>query len=190
MNAWAAHNHALVVVAVALYRLYYLFVVAVLVWLFLRDPASYRQARRVLVAMIVLGLVVFWAFPVSPPRFALPGIVDVVADHDILPVHHSLDQTSGANFTSFPSLHVGWSAWCAYATWSACRRTYRRAALLPWLFPLLMTAVVWTTGNHYVLDVVGSAGLLLAGIAATNGWARLAERGQRVRHHWRRGARR
>lgn len=176
VNAWLAGRPALIVVAVAFYRLYYLPLVAVLVWLFLRHSGSYRRARRVLVAMTGVALVMFWTFPVSPPRFALAGIVDLVADHDILSGHHALDRTSGANFTAFPSMHVGWSAWCAYAVWSATRRAHPRAALLAWLFPLLMTAVVWTTGNHYVLDVVGSGGLLLAAIAMANGWARLADR--------------
>ena len=173
VNSWLAGRPALIDVAVAFYRLYYLPLLGVLVWLLLRHPGVYRHARRALVAMTVLALVVFWTFPVSPPRFALPGIVDIVADHDLLSVDHALDRTNGANFTAFPSLHVGWSAWCAYAVWATCRRTHPRAALLSWLFPLLMTAVVWTTGNHYVLDVIGSVVLLLAGIAAANGWARL-----------------
>ncbi len=179
VNGWLAGHHALLTGAVVVYRLYYLPLVAVLVWLFLRHPGSYRRARRVLIIMTFLALIVFWAFPVSPPRFALTGIVDVVAEHDIVSVRQALDRTSGANFTAFPSLHVGWSAWCAYAAWSACRRAHPRAALLAWTFPLLMTAVVWTTGNHYVLDVLGSAGLLLAGIAAATGLARLVDRVRR-----------
>ena len=181
VNSWLAGHHALVEVAVGFYRLYYVPVLASLVWLFLRHPGNYREARRVLIAMTGVALAVFWAFPVSPPRFALAGIVDVVADHDIFSVHAALDRTSGANFTAFPSLHVGWSAWCAYAVWSASRRDHPRAALLIWVFPLLLTTVVWTTGNHYVLDVVGSAVLLLAGIAAENGWGRVADRVRRCR---------
>lgn len=176
VNEWLAGRHALAVVAVAFYRLYYFSLLAVLVWLFVRNPGNYRRVRRVLVAMTVAALFVFWVFPVSPPRFGLTGIVDIVADHDIVSTTHALDRTNGANYTAFPSLHVGWSAWWAYAVWSACRRAHPRVALLSWLFPLLMTAVVWTTGNHYVVDVVGSGGLLLTGVAMAHGWARLADR--------------
>jgi hypothetical protein len=175
VNAWLAGHHAVTVAAVAFYRLYYLPLLAVLVWLFVRHPDNYRRVRRVLVAMTVTALLVFWALPVAPPRFALAGIIDIVARYDIMSARHTLDRTSGANYTAFPSLHVGWSAWCAYAVWSVCRRAHPRAALLAWLFPLLMTAVVWATGNHYVLDVVGSAGLLLVGLALANGWTRVAE---------------
>ena len=59
---------------------------------------------------------------------------------------------------------MGWSAWCAYAVWVALRTTHPRLVLLAWGFPLVMTAVVFTTGNHYVLDVVGSAALLAIAI--------------------------
>lgn len=126
--------------------------------------------------MTGLALLIFWAFPLSPPRFALSGIVDIVAAHDLFSVDQALDRTRGANFTAFPSLHVGWSAWCGDAVWLACHRAHPRAALLVWVFPLLMATVVLTTGNHYVLDVVGSAGLLLAGIAVGRGWAHVADR--------------
>jgi hypothetical protein len=74
-----------------------------------------------------------------------------------------------------PSVHVALSAWCAYAVWSALRTSHARLALLAWLFPLAMTAVVFATANHYVLDVVGSAVLLIASIAAASAWGRVAE---------------
>lgn len=32
--------------------------------------------------MAPLALLVFWLLPMSPPRFALPGIVDLLAEHD------------------------------------------------------------------------------------------------------------
>lgn len=64
------------------------------------------------------------------------------------------------HFSAMPSMHVALAAWCAYAVWSALRERHPRAAWLAWLFPELMTAVVFTTGNHYVLDVVGSTVLL------------------------------
>jgi hypothetical protein len=58
--------------------------------------------------------------------------------------------------------------WCAYAVWSALRGTHPRLALLPWLYPLVMAAVVIATGNHYVLDIAGSAVLLIAAVAVAS----------------------
>jgi membrane-associated phospholipid phosphatase len=126
--------------------------------------------------MIALVLPVFWALPMSPPRFALPGVVDIVAEYDILGSHASRGIGNGQNlYSAMPSLHVGWSAWCAYAVWSALRASHPRLALLSWVFPLVMAADVLVTGNHYVLDIVGSGVLLVLSIAAVSVWGRLAE---------------
>ncbi|MFG6200361.1 phosphatase PAP2 family protein [Nonomuraea sp. JJY05] len=44
------------------------------------------------------------------------------------------------------------------------------------IFPLGMAAVVLITGNHYVLDIAGSAVLLIVSIAVVSAWDHLAER--------------
>lgn len=176
MNSWLAGQLFLSHAAVYVYRLYYVAVIGVLLWLFLRHADAFRRARRTLVAMTVLVLPVYWAAPMSPPRFALPGVVDVVATYDILGFA-SRDLSSGQNhFSAMPSMHVGWSLWCAYAVWSALRAAFPRAALLPWAFPLLMIAIVLATGNHYVLDVVGSVVLVAVSVAVAAAWGRLAGR--------------
>ncbi|WP_228003995.1 phosphatase PAP2 family protein [Amycolatopsis sp. YIM 10] len=165
-NRWLVEHPALIQPAVLYYRLYYVVLIGVLVWVFLRHTEVYLKARRTLIAMAVLVLPVFWAVPMSPPRFALPGVVDIIAEHDIFGEHSARALESGKNvFSAMPSMHVGWSLWCAYAAWLALRASRPRLALLPWLFPLGMIAVVFTTGNHYVLDVVGSVVLLLISIA-------------------------
>ncbi|MCR6482905.1 phosphatase PAP2 family protein [Amycolatopsis sp. OK19-0408] len=168
-NAWLAANPLLAHLAVYLYRLYYVAVAGTLLWVFLRHPAVYRKVRRTMVAMMVLVLPVYWAAPMSPPRFALPGAVDIVARYDIVAME---SWTHPTHYTAMPSMHVGWSLWCAYAVWSALRAAHPRLALLPWLFPALMTADVLTTGNHYVLDVVGSVALLATSIGAASLWGR------------------
>ncbi|KAA2261051.1 phosphatase PAP2 family protein [Solihabitans fulvus] len=167
-NAWLAGHPALIPPAVYCYRLYYAALLGVLLWVFVRHAEVYLRVRRTLVAMSLLVLPVFWAVPMSPPRFALPGIVDIVAEHDLWGRHDTRDLGNGQNnFSAMPSMHVGWSLWCAYAVWSALRAAHPRAALLAWLFPLVMTAVVITTGNHYVLDVVGSAVLLALAVGVS-----------------------
>ncbi|MEV6825964.1 phosphatase PAP2 family protein [Amycolatopsis sp. NPDC051102] len=170
VNTWLAGHPVLGHLAVYLYRLYYVVVAGVLLWVFVRRPGVYRKVRRTMVAMMALVLAVYWAVPMSPPRFALPGAVDVVARYDLL---HQESWTHPSHYTAMPSMHVGWALWCAYAGWTALRSAHPRLALLPWLFPLLMVAVVLTTGNHYVFDVVGSVVLLAVSVAAAAGWGRL-----------------
>ncbi|SDX56892.1 PAP2 superfamily protein [Amycolatopsis xylanica] len=171
-NACLAAHPVLSHLAVYLYRLYYVAIIGVLLWVFLRHAEVYRQVRRTLVAMTVLVLPVYWAVPMSPPRFALTGTVDIVALYDIFG-NTSRDIGNGQNhFSAMPSLHVGWALWCAYAGWSALRATHPRWALLPWIFPVLMTADVLATGNHYVLDVAGSVVLVAVSIAVASLWRR------------------
>ncbi len=171
-NQWLTGHQALIPAAVLYYRLYYIVLLGAVIWVYLWHTEIYLRIRRTFVAMTGLALLVYWAFPLSPPRFALPGTVDTVAGHDILAAS-TRDMSNGANFTAMPSIHVGWSAWCAYAVWSALRASHPRGALLAWLFPLVMVGVVLATASHYVLDVLGSGLLLVASIGASAGWARL-----------------
>ncbi|MGW5744177.1 phosphatase PAP2 family protein [Amycolatopsis sp. NPDC003861] len=171
VNAWLAGQPVLAHLAVYLYRLYYLVVAGVLLWVFVRHAGSYRHVRRTMVAMMALVLPVYWAVPMSPPRFALPGAVDIVARYDFLAVE---SWTRPTHHTAMPSMHVGWSLWCAYAVWTVLRATHPRLALLAWLFPALMVADVFATGNHYVLDVAGSVALLTVAVLAAKLWERLS----------------
>jgi PAP2 superfamily. len=177
VNRWLVEHPAVIKPAVYYYRLYYIVIVGVLVWVFVRHPGDYVRVRRVLVVMALLALPVFWALPMSPPRFAVPGVVDIVAEHDILGGEASHTITAGRNlYSAMPSMHTAWSLWCGYAAWYALRARHPRLAPLPWLFPLGMAAVVLATGNHYLLDVAGSVTLLLVSIAVASAWDRLAAR--------------
>ena len=181
-NGWLAGHLALSHLAVYLYRLYYAVVVGILLWVFIRHAGVYRKVRRTMVAMTVLVLPVYWAAPMSPPRFALPGAVDIVARYDILDQASRESWTSPSHYTAMPSLHVGWSLWCAYAVWSAFRDTHPRLALVSWLFPLLMAADVLATGNHYVLDIAASVALLAVSIVAASMWGCLVARRRHARY--------
>lgn len=175
-NRWLTEHPALIAPSAYYYRLYYAVVIGVLVWTYLRHREFYPMARRTLVAMTVLVLPVYWAVPMSPPRLALPGITDIMAKHDVLGGLLASDPETRNNYSAMPSMHVGFSLWCAFAVWCALRPAHPRLALLAWLFPAGMIAVVFVTGNHYVLDVVGSVVLLSAAIGVAWLCGRLSSR--------------
>jgi len=130
-NHWLAGSPVLTQVAVWCYRLYYIPLAGVLLWVLFLYPEQYRRVRVTLIVMAAVALLLFWLLPMSPPRLAMPGIVDVVAQHDVL-TGASRDLSSGQNhFSAFPSLHVGWSALCAYGAWRAIRGTHPRMACWP-----------------------------------------------------------
>lgn len=173
-NGWLAGNLVFGHLAVYLYRLYYVVIAGVLLWVFIRHADAYRRVRRTMVAMTVLVLPVYWVVPVSPPRSAVPGAVDIVARYDFLDQASRESWTNPNHYTAMPSLHVGWALWCAYAVWSTLRGAHPRLAFLAWLFPLTMAADVLATGNHYVLDVAGSVALLTLSVVASSVWGHIA----------------
>jgi hypothetical protein len=177
-NRWLTAPPAQIMPALYYSRRYYIVINGVPLWLFVRHAESYAKVRWTLVVMAILVIPVFWALPMSPPRLALPGIVDIIAEYDILGGGHATrDVNSGRNlFSAMPSMHVGWSLWCGYAGWFALRGAHSRLALLPWAFPLGMAMVVLITGNHYVLDIAGSVTLLVLSIAVVSALGRLLKR--------------
>jgi hypothetical protein len=69
-------------------------------------------------------------------------------------------------YAAMPSLHIGWSTWCAFAVWPLLRRRWTKAAVL--LYPLATLFCIIVTANHYWLDGVG--GLIVFAIGALAGW--------------------
>ena len=156
--------------AVQAANLYYKYVhfpltVAVLVWLFMHAPEHYRWARRSIIAASMSALVVYIAFPVAPPRLLTGlGMVDTAKVYG-----QSVYGVPGARslsnqFASMPSLHVGWALLLAVVMISALRGRWR------WLWalhPAVTLLVVIVTANHYWLDAVAGAALVLLALALT-----------------------
>jgi hypothetical protein len=130
-------------------------------WLWWRQADIYRPLRGSLVAINAIGLLVFWRYPVAPPRM-LAGFTDVVASSHTLGSWHTGGLAADANqFGAMPSLHIAWAAWCTLVLWRLSSHVWVRVAAL--LYPCITTFAVLATGNHYVLDLVG--GLLVFALA-------------------------
>lgn len=135
-----------------------------LAWVFLRHPATYRHLRNALVGINAIGFLVFWTWPLAPPRLVPgAGFVDIVKVTGAIGVNTSGTGSTHANeLAAMPSLHVAYAVWCILAVWSLRRDLAARAAVAGHL--VLTTVVVVATGNHYTLDVV--AGVVTAAVAA------------------------
>ena len=121
MNGWLTEHPALILPSVLYYRGYYVVLLGILVWTYLRHTGVYLRARRTLLVMLALVLPIYWAVPMSPPRFALPGVVDVVAEHSPIGAHAPQATDGQVLYSAMPSMHTAWSLWCAYFAWSALR---------------------------------------------------------------------
>lgn len=150
--------------------LHFLVTVLALVFVYLRRPDLYARMRTSLTLASVSALFAFWFLPVAPPRLAENGIDDVVVQHNTFGAANA--QSGGSPlenvYAAMPSLHVGWALWVALVTvrsWPSSRWT-----ALAWLYPFATTLVVISTGNHYLLDAVAGAALVLAADAVTGRW--------------------
>jgi PAP2 superfamily len=147
--------------------LHYIVTPAVLFWAYRSRPFHYRRVRNALVLASAIGLVGFTMIPMAPPRM-LPGYVDTLAmtsQHGWWGSDASAPRGLGAltnQFAAMPSLHVGWALWCAWVVYTLANRRWVRIAAIA--YPIGTTIVVVGTANHYVLDAVAGAAVMLFSI--------------------------
>jgi hypothetical protein len=156
LNHFVDHQHWLAYICNYYYStLHFLVTIGVLVWLYVKHPLRYRPIRSVLIITNLVALVGFWFISVAPPRM-LPGYVDTVIDFHTWGSLASPGLAAKSNqFAAMPSLHIGWSLWCALAIVALAKRPWVR--VLGALYPVATLFVIVGTANHFVLDAVGGA---------------------------------
>ncbi|KUJ37268.1 hypothetical protein ACZ90_70150 [Streptomyces albus subsp. albus] len=142
---------------------HFLVPLSLLGWLYVCRPVAYRWARTPLAFATCLALVGFWLYPLAPPRL-MPhlGYIDTAHGPQDLSNPDFGELTKLANqYAAIPSLHVGWSLWCGVVIAMVAPRVWMK--LLGMTYPLMTTAVIVGTANHYTLDAVGGATIVATG---------------------------
>jgi hypothetical protein len=112
LNVWLGHHDALGDVLAGYYFVMHLGMTSltlVVLWLHGR---RYRWHRDALLVMSLVGLVVYWLYPVAPPRL-LPGFHDTV--RQVLPSAYDLETARANLYAAVPSLHLAWALWVGAA---------------------------------------------------------------------------
>jgi hypothetical protein len=163
LNNLVAHTHWLAYICNYYYAtLHFVVTIGVLIWLYVKHPLRYRSMRSVLIVTNLVALVGFWFISVAPPRM-LHGYVDTVVKFHTWGSLASPGLAKESNqFAAMPSLHIGWSLWCAFAIVTLARRPWVR--VIGALYPVATLFVILGTANHYVLDAVGGAAALALAI--------------------------
>jgi hypothetical protein len=151
--------HPVIVQAFNLYYdvLHFPVLIACLIWLWVRHRARYTRMRTTLAVFTAVCLLI-QLVPVAPPRM-LPatGLVDTAVLY-----HQSVYQThTGFNpdqLSAMPSVHVGWAILVAIMVITTTRSRWRWLAVL---YPVATALAVVITANHYWLDAVVAALLLV-----------------------------
>jgi len=167
LDSWLAGHRTLGLILSDYYdNAHFIVTLGLLGWLWWARADIYRGLRSSLVLINVLGFVVFWRYPVAPPRM-LHGFTDVVAATHAIGSWHSGALASQANqLAAMPSLHIAWALWCTVAVWKLTRRLWLRVAAV--IYPFLTGFAVLATGNHFVLDILGGALVTLIAFAVVH----------------------
>ncbi|MFF7352297.1 MULTISPECIES: phosphatase PAP2 family protein [Streptomyces] len=136
---------------------------AFLVWLYLRRPAHYVWARRVLAVVTAAALVLPFTFPLAPPRMLTgTGLVDTARLYGPSVYGPPSSDHLSNQFAAMPSLHFGWALMVAVGLMAATRSRWRRLWLL---HPLVTLLVIVGTANHYWLDAIVATAMLGTALA-------------------------
>ncbi|MCK9518927.1 MAG: phosphatase PAP2 family protein [Dehalococcoidia bacterium] len=142
---------------------HYPVLLAIALWLVVKDPVRFRFVRNVMLVSAVIGIVTYWLWPAAPPRLMeLHGY-----DFGFTDTVHGA--TSNVNYfqpgpfvndyAALPSFHFGWIALASAAIWVNTEHRWVRIAAVA------MSVVMWwaitVTGNHFFFDMV-FGGLVVA----------------------------
>jgi hypothetical protein len=159
-------NRLLVEASNALYAVVHVPALGIfLLWLFLRHREDYADIRNVL-AILTLACFLIHLVPVAPPRLLSgTGFVDTG-----LRYHQSVYGPVGTGISdqvsAMPSVHI---AWAALIAWGVIKVSSSRWRWLILLHPVLTMVVVVVTANHFWLDGLVGAALIVP--AAYLAWA-------------------
>ncbi|WP_330460811.1 phosphatase PAP2 family protein [Streptomyces sp. NBC_00820] len=161
------HSDALVHVANTYYAtVHFPATVAFLVWTYLRRPAHYVWARRVLAAVTGAALVFPFAFPLAPPRMLSGiGLIDTARVYGPSVYGPPAGDHLSNQYAAMPSLHFGWALMVAIGLIVATRSHLRWLWLL---HPLVTLLVIVGTANHYWVDSIIATALLGTALAVVH----------------------
>ena len=139
--------------------------------LFIKTRVAYVQLRRTFMLTMILGAVVFAVYPLAPPRF-MPGLgmTDTVTLLGLDPAAPNSNSAISYNrFAAMPSLHYAWALLVMVA---AFRFGGHRVIIAGFSFQLLMFVAIIATANHYILDALAGALLLVIAMYIARQWER------------------
>jgi hypothetical protein len=168
------------------FYLHFPLIIAFGMWLYFFRREKYTLTRDAFLASGAIALVVYWLYPVAPPR-ELPELAArfdpdapsyVRGFIDTLQVHlgYAYDTQSTRAFVNpyaaMPSLHFGWDLllglaiiWAFWPSrWSPSRRWLWAAVPIGIALPLLQVFSITLTANHFLLDAVAGGIVAMMGI--------------------------
>ncbi|HEY5640407.1 MAG TPA: phosphatase PAP2 family protein [Dehalococcoidia bacterium] len=181
LNAWIADRKFLAqLMNIIYFYLHFPLIIAFGLWLYYYRRHQYTFVRDSFLASGAIALVIYWLYPVAPPR-ELPELAsrfDAAAPEYVLGffdtmkayLGYAYDTQSTRAFVNpyaaMPSLHFGWDLLLGLAVIAAFRRTpfFWPAAAIGVALPVLQIFSITTTANHYLIDAAAGGVVAIAGL--------------------------
>ena len=175
-EAWVQHfflPHPTIVQASDFYYdiLHFPVLIGCLIWVYWRHRDQYPRIRTILVVFTATSLAV-QLIPVAPPRLlAGTHMVDTAFRYGQSVYTWGNGALAADQYSAMPSVHVGWAIVVAIAVISVSHRrgASGRQSGWRWLalaYPVLTTLVVVVTANHFWLDGIVAALLVVLAVLA------------------------
>ncbi len=181
MNAWIVDYRWLAqLMNYTYFYLHFPLIIAFGMWLYYYRRNNYTFVRDSFLASGAIALLIYWLYPVAPPReldelaaqydpnapIYVTGFFDTMKEY----LGYAYDSQSTRAFVNpyaaMPSLHFGWDFLLGIAVVMAFREK-------PWVWPALAIGIflpvsqlfaITLTGNHFFLDAVAGGIVALAGL--------------------------
>jgi hypothetical protein len=181
MQDWIKNKLFLVQSAnIVYFYLHFPLIIVFGIWLYFHDRRKYTVMRDLLLVSGGLALIVYWLYPVAPPR-ELPNLAArfdpnapsyVMSFIDTMKVYlgYAYQSQSTAAFVNpyaaMPSLHFGWDMLLGFGIiWTFWRTLLRWPALaIGVTLPAMQVASITVTANHFFLDAMAGGAVCLTAI--------------------------
>jgi membrane-associated phospholipid phosphatase len=163
-----------------IYVLGHIFVtLGVALWLYFFRRTAFGLARNILILSNILALLIYETIPVAPPRLT----TNLIFDHHPFTFQDTVFGmvTTGGRlvaqplkyneFSALPSVHMAW----ALIVGGAILLMGRPLLVKPLgiIYPALMLIAIVVTGNHYIMDAVAAAFVVMSAVAIALAFERL-----------------
>jgi PAP2 superfamily len=177
-EAWVQHfflPYPGVVQAFDLYYdiLHFPVLILCLIWVYWRHRDQYPRIRTILVIFTAASLLV-QLIPVAPPRLlGDTRMVDTAFHYGQSVYTWGNGALEADQYSAMPSVHVGWALVVAIAVITVSRSRWRWLAAA---YPALTMLAVVVTANHFWLDGIVAAALVLLAVLAERAGSSLSGR--------------
>jgi hypothetical protein len=131
------------------------------VWLYRRSRSGFRLFRNGFLLASAIAFLIAWRFPTAPPRVAGLGLEDTLRRFSDIDLGSPGSAGLSDPVAATPSLHAGWAFGVATGVSVYARSLLSRVAAV--LYAAAAVVAILATGNHFVVDVLGGALVMILG---------------------------